>query len=236
MSTARPHLPALLGALFLLGGCAESSVVRALVPSVVVAAPPDTTLLEDRTLSWREPLAAADLRGLRLLYDTPLPGAPTLAVTRSIVRANHRLDPFDALVFATQAVAIAHDRRLDYGFFCATLLQESSFEPEARSAAGAVGIAQFTLDTAADAGIDPFDWRAAMGGAASLLGSYVEAYDGPQRDPYALALAAYNAGPGSVAYYKGVPPYAETRDYIGDIYDRWARISHDATGSAPTRR
>ena len=69
-----------------------------------------------------------------------------------------------------------------------------------------------------------------------MLGSYVEAYDGPQRDAYALALAAYNAGPGSVAYYRGIPPYAETREYIADIYDRWARISHDATGSVGASR
>ena len=66
-----------------------------------------------------------------------------------------------------------------------------------------------------------------MSGSAALLGRYVDAYAGTYPDPYAAALAAYNAGPGAVEYYKGIPPYAETREYIFDIYDRWSRILRD---------
>ncbi len=73
-----------------------------------------------------------------------------------------------------------------------------------------------------------------MEGSAALLGRYVNAYDGLYADPYATALAAYNAGPGTVAYYHGVPPYAETRAYIALVYDRWARILRD-TGSRSRR-
>jgi hypothetical protein len=191
-------------------------------------------VLEDRVQSWRLPRRDDELRGLRLLYDTPVPGGITLAIVRSATRANHRLDPFDALVFATHAVAVAREHALDPGFFSATLLQESAFQPDIMSPAGAVGIAQFTLDTAADEGVDPFDWADAMRGSGNLLGRYVAYYDGRYPDPYAATLAAYNAGPGTVAYYKGVPPYAETREYIGDIYDRWARLIRDASG-LPTR-
>jgi len=54
--------------------------------------------------------------------------------------------------------------------------------------------------------------------------AYVARYRGRDDDPYALALAAYDAGPAAVATYHGVPPYAETRDYIIDIRDRWSRI------------
>ena len=187
--------------------------------------------LADRSQSWRMPLPAAELRGLRLLYDTPVPGGSTLAIVRSVVRSNHRLDPFDALVFTTEAVSLAHRNGLDPEFFASVLLQESSFSPDALSPAGAAGIAQFTLDTANSEGItDPFEWRSAMAGGAALLGRYVGAYEGVYPDPYAAALAAYNAGPGTVAYYHGVPPYAETREYVGDIYDRWSRIERDATG------
>jgi len=192
--------------------------------------------LADRVASWRVPPASRELRGLRLLYDTPVPGGPTLAIVRSAVRANHRLDPFDALVFVTHARGLARAHHLDSQFFCATLLQESGFDPGALSAAGAVGIAQFTLETADGQGVDPFDWADAMRGSAELLGGYVNAYDGVYSDPYAVALAAYNAGPGAVARYRGVPPYAETRDYILDIYDRWSRIDVDATGLGPARR
>jgi len=197
------------------------------------SAPPDLTLLQERALTWHSSLGASELRGLRLLYDTPLPAAPTLAAVHSIVRANHRLEPFDALVLATQAVEDAREQGLDYGFFCATLLQESAFAPDAVSVAGAIGVAQFTLDTAAAEGIDPFDWRDAMRGSSALLARYVSAYTGSYPDPYAVALAAYNAGPGSVSYYHGVPPYAETRGYVADIDDRWARIVSDAAPAAP---
>lgn len=232
--SARAYLPALVALVVVLTACDNRSPVMNEETGKPVL-PADTTLLQDRVLSWRIPLQAAEVRGLRILYDTPLRGGPTLAVVRSVVRSNHRLDPFDALIFATAAARIARAHRLDYGFFCATLLQESAFAPDALSGAGAVGIAQFTLATAQDYGVDPFDWQSAMEGSARLLGGYVNAYDGAYPDPYAAALAAYNAGPGTVAYYKGVPPYLETRTYIGDIYDRWSRIVHD-TGSLRSRR
>ena len=229
--TARAYLPAVAWFLVAsLAGCVSlEPPIEARAPVEVRA---DVRLdgLVDRVSGRRVVPIGAVLRGLRLLYDTPVPGGSTLAIVRSAVRANHRLDGFDALVFVTHASALARRHRLDPGFFCATLLQESGFDPDAMSAAGAVGIAQFTLETADGQGVDPFDWADAMRGSAKLLGGYVRAYDGVYADPYAAALAAYNAGPGAVAHYRGVPPYPETRDYIADIYDRWSRIDRDATG------
>lgn len=166
------------------------------------------------------------------MYDIRTPVKPVLAVTRSIMRANPRLDPLDALVLATHAMHVARAEGLDPAFFCATLLQESLFDPWAVSRAGAIGIAQFTLDTAGDFGIDPFDWRAAMRGSAALLGEYLRAYRGVYPDPYAVTLAAYNAGPFAVTHYRGVPHYPETRDYITLVYVRWSRIVRDVTGVA----
>jgi soluble lytic murein transglycosylase-like protein len=110
-------------------------------------------------------------------------------------------------------------------FLAATILQESAYDPSALSAAGAIGIAQFEIETADAYGIDPLDPNRAIPGAARLLASYVADYRGVYADPYATALAAYNAGPGAVAYYHGVPPYQETRDYIALIYERWGRIA-----------
>jgi hypothetical protein len=194
------------------------------------------TVLEDRVRSWREPLPDEELRGLRLLFDTPIPGGPTLGVVRWVVRSNHHLDPFDALVMTTRAIAVAGEHHLPYGFFCATILQESGFDPDALSPSGAIGIGQFTLATADDERVNPFDWADSLSGSGRLIGRYVAAYDGVYPDPYAVTLAAYNAGPGTVAYYHGVPPYPETREYISDIYDRWARIIRDATGLGPKHR
>lgn len=110
-------------------------------------------------------------------------------------------------------------------FLAATLLQESAFDPQAISSAGAVGIAQFMPSTAALAGIDPFDPYDAINGAAQLLSQYVRGYAAAYPNAYAAALAAYNAGPGAVDEYHGVPPYPETREYIDDIVDRWAKIA-----------
>jgi soluble lytic murein transglycosylase-like protein len=177
----------------------------------------------------------AGLEGARFVIDAPSPAPPVTAVARSIMRANRWIGPTDALEFAAHAIAEAHRQGLPYGFFCATILQESGFDPGALSSAGAVGIAQFTLDTARGEGVDPFDWRSAVGGAARLLARYAGAYGGVYKDPYAAALAAYNAGPGAVARYRGVPPYPETREYIADIYDRWSRIERDANGTSHAR-
>lgn len=150
-----------------------------------------------------------------------------LAVARSIERSNERLSSLDALRLAQIAVDAAQREGLDPEFFSATLLAESAFDPDALSSAGAVGIAQFTLDTAQTDGVNPFDPADAIAGSARLLARYVNAYSGRYADPYAAALAAYNAGPGAVYAYHGVPPYAETRAYITDIYERWARILGD---------
>jgi soluble lytic murein transglycosylase-like protein len=153
------------------------------------------------------------------------PRAPlNVKVAREILRANPRIAPVDALLLATRALLEAHDEGLPPAFLAATLLQESAFDPDAVSSAGAIGIAQFTVPTADLAGVDPWNPGSAIGGAARLLAHYASAYRGGPADPYALALAAYNAGPGAVAAYGGIPPYPETQEYITDIRDRWSRI------------
>lgn len=169
-------------------------------------------------------------RGARLLADAPRPAATEVAVVRSIVRSNPRLAPLDALRLAAIAELCARRAGLDPNFFSATILQESAFDPFAVSSAGALGIAQFTLETADAFGVEPLDPAGALTGSARLLASYVARYRaGGEADPYALALAAYNAGPLAVAHYHGVPPYPETRGYIDDIADRWARLARDET-------
>ncbi|MBV8531835.1 MAG: lytic transglycosylase domain-containing protein [Candidatus Eremiobacteraeota bacterium] len=189
---------------------------------------PHIATVVNTALSWRiHSYYTPSIAGVTLLRD----GAPfahrNLAVAHSIERSNPRLSRFDALELADIALDAATRHALDGEFFCATLLQESAFDPTAMSSAGAVGIAQFTIDTADRYGVDPFDPNDAIEGAAALLGRYLAAYRGVYDDPYAAALAAYNAGPGAVAAYRGVPPYPETREYVADVYERWAYILHD---------
>ena len=91
--------------------------------------------------------------------------------------------------------------------------QESGFDPQAVSSAGAQGLMQLMPSTAAGLGVDPFNPAQAIGGAAQLLSGYLQQYGGS----LPLALAAYNAGPGAVAQYGGVPPYAQTQSYVTSI-------------------
>ena len=95
----------------------------------------------------------------------------------------------------------------------ALLRSESGFDPRAFSPAGAQGIAQFMPATAAGMGLrDPFDPAQAIPAAARLLSGHVRAFGSVP-----LALAAYNAGPGAVQRYGGVPPYAETQAYVARV-------------------
>jgi soluble lytic murein transglycosylase-like protein len=171
------------------------------------------------------------LKGAVMIRDGPPTDAPEIAIARAVLHTNPRLVAAAAFVFAGITTRAARANALPPEFLGATLLQESAYDPQALSAAGAIGIAQFMPETARDVGVDPYDPYQSIEAAGALLGSYAAAYRGRYADPYALALAAYNAGPVAVATYRGVPPYPETREYIALIYDRWAGIvSYERTG------
>ena len=213
----------LMGACLLAAGCApsEPTIFHSELSQSV-----NLPTVRDAVLSWHIPQDMPVFRGARLLADAPRPASAAVALTKSIIRSNPRLSPLDALRLAIFSERAARRFGLNQDFFGATILQESAFDPFAISSAGALGIAQFMLETADAFSIDPLNPRDALAGSAELLATYVAHYRMrfAHADPYALALAAYNAGPLAVAHYEGVPPYSETRDYIGDIYERIARI------------
>ncbi|HEX3370516.1 MAG TPA: lytic transglycosylase domain-containing protein [Candidatus Cybelea sp.] len=171
-----------------------------------------------------------------LLRDGPPVAAPGLAITRAILRTNPRIVPADALLFAVLTERAAAANLLPPEFLAATLLQESAYDPEALSSAGAIGIAQFMPETADDVGLNPYDPMASIAASGALIGGYVAEYRGAYADPYSTALAAYNAGPLAVQKYRGIPPYAETREYVDLIFDRWARIASYEIGAGERRR
>jgi len=183
--------------------------------------------IRDDALSWRPGPYVATLAGARLVLDGPPAHHADLAIARSVMRVNPRLAPGDALLLAAATVQAARAIGIEPEFLAATLLQESAYDPRAQSSAGAIGLGQFMPDTAASAGVDPFDPFDSIRGAAMLLSGYVHDYTVQYRDPYAAALAAYNAGPGAVRAFHGIPPYPETRQYIADVSERWARIVMD---------
>jgi soluble lytic murein transglycosylase-like protein len=175
-------------------------------------------------LSW-PPVGDVDaLKGAMPIRDGPRVAKPELAIARAILRTNPRINQANALLLADATVRAARAQSLVPEFLGAMLLQESAYDAQALSAAGAIGIAQFMPETADAVGVDPYEPFDSIASAAGLIGDYVARYRTLYDDPYEAALAAYNAGPLAVARYHGVPPYAETQQYIALIFDRWARI------------
>jgi len=89
---------------------------------------------------------------------------------------------------------------------------ESGFDSAAVSSTGAQGLMQFMPATARSLGVDPSDPASAIDGAARYLKGLTQQFGSTE-----LALAAYNAGPGTVARYGGIPPYAETQSYVQKV-------------------
>lgn len=95
----------------------------------------------------------------------------------------------------------------------ALLKQESGFNPKAQSPVGAKGIAQFMDSTAASYGINPMNPAQAIDGAARYLADAQKIFG----NDWSKVIASYNAGVGAVQKYGGVPPYAETQNYVQSI-------------------
>jgi soluble lytic murein transglycosylase-like protein len=111
--------------------------------------------------------------------------------------------------------------------------QESGFNPDAVSSAGAEGLTQVMPENfAADGITDPFDPAQSIFGGAKQLGEDLDQFGGNVTD----ALAAYNAGSAAVQEYGGVPPYTQTENYVSDIlgYAQQYEEQQTASSAVPT--
>jgi soluble lytic murein transglycosylase-like protein len=113
--------------------------------------------------------------------------------------------------FAAEISAAAARNGVDPALLTGLIRAESNFDPNATSPAGAQGLAQLMPATAAGLGVtNPLDPAQAIEGGAKYLRQQLDHFGGDA----SKALAAYNAGPGAVERFGGVPPYQETQNYV----------------------
>ncbi|MCB9496520.1 MAG: lytic transglycosylase domain-containing protein [Fibrobacteria bacterium] len=132
------------------------------------------------------------------------------AAARSYSRGAGRLDEFKLAALAEKASAATG---VDSSLIRGVIQTESAGDPQARSPKGALGLMQLMPGTARELGVDPSDPEQNVLGGARYLAALLKRFHGDER----LALAGYNAGPGAVEKYDGIPPYAETRKYVDTV-------------------
>ena len=116
------------------------------------------------------------------------------------------------LPYADVVAAAAYRYRVDPALVHAVIALESAYRPRAVSSAGAMGLMQLMPATQRDYGVsDPFDPRQNVYAGTAYLRRLIDEFG------TVLAVAAYNAGPGTVRRYGGVPPWRETRLYVRDV-------------------
>jgi soluble lytic murein transglycosylase-like protein len=131
--------------------------------------------------------------------------------------------------FAAEIEAAAQRHGIDPALLKGLIRQESNFNPTAGSPAGARGLAQLMPATAASLGVtDVTDPAQSIEGGAKYLKQQLDRFGGD----VTKALAAYNAGPGAVAKFGGVPPYAETQQYVQKV-QAYAEQYRGASAPAP---
>ncbi len=148
--------------------------------------------------------------------------APYWQAVRSM---NPRLSPGDVDKITSSILYFSDRNDVDPRLIMAMIICESGFDIHSTSRTGAAGLGQLMPGTARGLGVtDPYDPVQNIGASVRLLRGHLDTYGGAPAHAgmiplgqIALTMAAYNAGPGAVRRYHGVPPYRETRRYVAKV-------------------
>ena len=158
--------------------------------------------------------SAAGLQMPAWMIDNRMLGSGTAGPQRGsadVGQLSNRVERWGDLISSA-----AQTHGVDRDLVAAVIAQESGGNPYALSRAGAKGLMQLMDATARNLGVrHSFDPARNVDGGVRYLRQMLDKYDGDER----LALASYNAGPGAVDKYNGVPPYPETRQYVQSVLD-----------------
>ena len=165
-------------------------------------------------------LALQRIQEIRSRFEPPtLSGKPGTAENAdfdiALFEAMSQANPSAAPAALDPLIQAQADRQgLDPNLLKAVIRTESNFNPNAVSSAGAQGLMQLMPGTARGLGVEnSFDPVQNLMGGAKYLKGLLKKYD----NSVPKALAAYNAGPGAVDRYGGIPPYAETTQYVKKV-------------------
>jgi len=185
------------------------------VAAGIAASPAGAQVMDiapDGTVSVREGAGAANwvvvnpASADEVVEPVAIPNSAITAVSQATVPAQYAA----ALSHAAAAANISPT------LLSALVWQESRWNAQAVSRAGAIGLAQLMPGTARDLGVNPADPVANLHGGARYLRQLLDKFDGNVE----MALAAYNAGAGRVRSAGGIPAIAETRNYVTSIVRR----------------
>ena len=177
---------------------------------------------EQAKLAQKKPVRVLETRKPQAPVSRHASGQQLLAAYRNAIKSfNPALSLSQSELLARSVLEFSARYKVDPRLVCAVILAESSFRPNATSRAGAQGLGQLMPSTAAGLGVDnAYDPVQNIYGSTRYIRSMLDRVAGKSDwnsltfDDLALALAAYNVGPGAVKKHGGIPPYKETKNYV----------------------